>query len=253
MKNFAVAVSILALSAMSANAADLPSKIYTKAAPAVVASYNWNGFYVGGEFGGGWFDNQVTNGPNASDGTINFPPGFIHNTVHGSGWLGGGYGGYNYQISQFVFGVDGDYTWANLKGSNLDVGPTGFTDLSTEKVRWIATVTGRAGYALNNWLFFAKAGGAWAGFNGISSTFNTAAANTNNDTNSQTRSGWTAGVGFEWGFAAHWSAKLEYDYVKLSTAYYNNTAVTVAGVVTFPGRSATSDLNLLKAGLAYHF
>jgi outer membrane immunogenic protein len=243
---------MLIASVTGAFAADL-APVYTKARPIVAPVYSWTGVYIGGEFGGGWFDNQVTNGLTAADGTVNFPPGYVHNSVHGNGWLGGGYAGFNYQAGQFVVGIDGDYTGADLRGSTSDIGPTGFTNISTEKVKWIATVTGRAGYAVNNWLFFAKGGGAWAGFNGISSTFNTAGNLTNTDTNGQTRSGWTAGLGVEWGFADHWSAKVEYDYVKFSTSNYNNTAVTVAGVVTFPGRSATSDLNMVKAGIAYRF
>jgi outer membrane immunogenic protein len=56
----------------------------------------------------------VTNGPNAADGTINFPPGFVHNKVNGSGGLAGGYAGYNYQIDQLVIGIEGDYSWAHL-------------------------------------------------------------------------------------------------------------------------------------------
>jgi outer membrane immunogenic protein len=232
-----------------AAAADMPTKapIY---APVL---YNWTGFYIGGQAGGGWFDNQVTNGPNAADGTVNFPPGFVHNTVHGSGWLAGGYAGFNYQVNQIVVGIDGDYSWARLTGSTADIGPTGFTDTSNETVKWIATVTGRLGYAVNNWMFFGKAGAAWAGFSGNSSTFNVAGVNTNNNTNSQTRDGWTVGTGVEWGFAPHWSTKLEYDYVKFMTANYNNTDTTVAGVVTFPGRSATSSLSMLKLGVAYRF
>ncbi|THD63213.1 MAG: porin family protein [Bradyrhizobium sp.] len=243
------AVCAIAGSIQVAAAADMP----TKAPVYAPVLYSWTGFYVGGQAGGGWFTNHVTNGLNPTDGTVNFPPGFVHNAVHGSGWLGGGYAGYNYQVNQLVVGIDGDYSWAHLTGSTSDIGPTGFTDISHETVKWIATVTGRLGYAANNWMFFGKAGWAWAGFNGVSSTFNLAGANTNNDTNAQTRDGWTVGTGVEWGFAEHWSAKLEYDYVKFMTANYVNTAVSVSGAVTFPGRSATSNLSIVELGVAYRF
>lgn len=249
-RSLMVAAVCAILSAQAAAAAaDLPMK----SRPYAPVLYSWTGFYVGGEAGGGWFSNQVTNGPNAADGTVNFPPGFVHNQLSGSGWLAGGYAGYNYQVNQIVVGVDGDYTWARLTGSTSDVGPTGFTDLANETVKWIATLTGRLGYAVNNWMFFGKGGWAWAGFRGVSSTFNTLGINTNNDTNSQTRDGWTLGAGVEWGFDQHWSAKLEYDYVKFMTANYFNTATSAGGVVTFPGRSATSNLNMLKLGVAYRF
>jgi outer membrane immunogenic protein len=239
------------LTSLSAGrAADMPVKapVY-RAAPA----YSWTGFYVGGQAGAGWFSNQVTNGPNPADGTVNFPPGFVHNKINGSGALGGGYAGYNYQIEKFVIGIDGDYSWANLTGSTTDIGPTGFTNNSTDRLKWIATLSGRLGYAIDNWLLFGKAGWAWGGIRGNSSTFNAVGVNTNNNSNSDTRNGWLIGAGVEWGFAAHWSAKLEYDYVKFRNSNYNNTDVTVAGVVTTPGRSATSDLSMIKLGAAYRF
>jgi len=251
VKKFVTAVAAITAFGFvnSASAADMPTK-----APAYAPiPFSWTGFYVGAQAGGGWFDNQVTNGPNAADGTVNFPPGFVHNAVHGSGWLGGGYAGFNYQLSQFVIGIDGDYSGAHLTGSASDIGPTGFLNTGNETVKWIATLTGRFGYAVNDWMFFGKAGWAWAGFSGASSTFNTLGANTNNNTNAQTRNGWTIGTGVEWGFAPHWSTKLEYDYVKFSTANYNNTDITVGGVVTTPGRSATSNLSMVKLGVAYRF
>ena len=65
--------------------------------------------------------------------------------------------------------------------------------------------------------------------------------------------GGTVGAGIEYGFAPHWSAKVEYDYVKFRTATFNPTDVAAGGAVTFPTRSATSDLNEFKGGVAYRF
>jgi outer membrane immunogenic protein len=104
------------LSLQVAAAADMPTK-----APAYAPiPFSWTGFYAGAQAGGGGFANQVTNGPNAADGTVNFPPEFVHSTANGSGWLGGGYAGFNHQINQFVIGIDGDYSWANLTGSSSE-------------------------------------------------------------------------------------------------------------------------------------
>ena len=252
-RSLVLTAACIAASVQVAAAADMPIPAKALAPLYAPVVYNWTGFYVGGEGGGGWFTNQVTNGFTSTDGTVNFPPGFVHNPVHGSGGLGGGYAGYNYQVSQFVVGIDGDYTWAHLSGSTTDVGPTGFTNISHEKIKWIATATGRFGYAVNNWMIFGKAGWAGAGFNGISSTYNLVGTITNTDTNAQNRNGGTVGAGVEWGFAEHWSAKLEYDYVKFATAHYVNTAVAASGAVTFPNRIATSSLNIAKAGVSYRF
>jgi len=242
------AAALSVASAHMAAAADMPTKA---PAYAPVAMYNWTGFYIGGQIGGGWDSSQGT----SIDATGSFPAGYVDNKIDGNGFLGGGYAGFNYQINQFVIGIDGDYSWADLTGSGQDISPiNGGTTTRHTKVKWIAAVTGRVGYAVNNWMFFGKGGWAWAGFDGDSSTFNTAGVNTANGTNSDTRDGWTLGTGVEWGFMPHWSAKLEYDYVKFNTANFNTTSTNVAtGVATSLARSATSDLSEVKLGVAYRF
>src|SRR5207244_8618712 len=73
----------------AASAADMQARPYTKAPPAaVVAAYNWSGFYIGAMGGFGW-------GSGDSDA---------------SGGFGGGTVGYNWQLpgSQFVLGVEVD-------------------------------------------------------------------------------------------------------------------------------------------------
>jgi outer membrane immunogenic protein len=232
-----------------ASAADMP----TKAPPYVpAAAYNWTGFYVGGQVGGGWASSTTTD----VDGTSAFRAGFVDSAISYSGVLGGGYAGFNYQINQFVIGVDGDYSWADLTGSSTELSPllSGYTTSFSEKMKWVATLTGRLGYAMNNWMLFAKGGGAWAGFSGTTNTLTSGGAPYSYGTGSSTRDGWTIGTGVEWGFAAHWSAKLEYDYVNFSTANWNSTITRVNnGNVTTPARSATSYLNILKLGVAYRF
>ena len=235
-----------------ASAADLPTKapVVTPVAP---IAYDWTGFYVGGQIGGGWASSTATD----IDGTTYFPAGFVDNATRDSGFLGGVYGGFKYQINQFVIGIDGDYSWADLTGSSTDNSPlvAGAYSHHDSKVNWIATLTGRLGYVpMANWMFFVKGGGAWAGFSGDSQSYTAAGVNTSNGLASSTRDGWTIGTGAEWGFAPHWSAKLEYDYVDFSTANYNSTDTKVSnGVVTTPARSATSYLNMVKLGAAYRF
>ena len=218
--------------------------------------YSWTGLYAGAEIGGGWASQQTTV-ITQSSATPAFPPGTVLNPINVSGVLGGLYAGYNYQINQIVVGIDGDYTWANLTGTGSDISPVpGNGDISNhwDRMRWVSTVTGRLGYANNNWLFFAKGGWAWAGFSGTTTTSSAAGALLDTSTAKSTRDGWTAGVGAEWGFAAHWSAKLEYDYVKFDTAAYAITEVNAGtGAVTFPTRSTTAYLNMVKAGVAYRF
>ena len=53
LKKFSLALSLVAVSAASAFAADLPAKVYTKA-PALAPGFSWTGFYVGGGGGQGF-------------------------------------------------------------------------------------------------------------------------------------------------------------------------------------------------------
>jgi outer membrane immunogenic protein len=155
-RSMVLAATCAIVSVQVASAADMPRKAPVYAPPPPPAMYNWTGFYIGGQVGGGWFSTQGT----SIDATASFPAGFVHNTINGSGFLGGGYAGYNYQINQFVIGIDGDYSWAHLKGSGSDISPINFgTTTHDETVKWIATVTGRVGYAVNNWMFSEKVAG----------------------------------------------------------------------------------------------
>ena len=52
MKKIAFAAALLALGTVSASAADLAARPYTKAPPMIAAVYDWSGFYIGAN--GGW-------------------------------------------------------------------------------------------------------------------------------------------------------------------------------------------------------
>ena len=225
------------LSAQVALAADLPAK----AAPMVPApppAFTWTGFYIGGQVGGGWGDHTVTH----VDASPTFPAGFVQNSINPTGPLGGVYGGYNYQWGQFVLGIDGDYSWADLTDRGSDHSPliAGRVASHDDKIKWVATVTGRVGYAWNNAMLFAKGGGAWAGFDSSSQVINAAGTPINFTSNSQTLDGWVVGGGLEYGFLPNWTAKFEYDYIAFNTTNYNASVTNVAtGAVISEARSAT--------------
>jgi outer membrane immunogenic protein len=222
------------------------------AAPPAAPVFDWTGFYIGGQVGGGWHASQGTRLNNPSP---DFPIGFVSPTLHTSGFLGGGYAGFNYQIDRFVIGIDGDYSWANLSGSNTSVGLFGATDPTIGHQDWIATLAGRLGYAINDWMLFGKAGWAWEGVHANGEGFSAAGVFTGVGINPEhTRNGWTFGTGIEWGFARNWSAKLEYDYVKFNTANVHFIIVpSPAGPVSINQFSVVSSLNMVKLGIAYRY
>jgi outer membrane immunogenic protein len=208
-----VAISV----ATAASAADIPARPYAKAPPAaVVAAYNWSGFYIGAMGGYGWESGA------------------------GSGGFGGGTIGYNWQFpgSQFVFGVEVDAAGASIKDSvTEDLG--GLLVTSETKISSFGSVTGRAGFALDAALIYAKGGWAWANnkasISALGQTFS----------DSQSHSGFTIGGGLEYMFAPNWSAKGEYMYTSLGSETYN-----LGGI---PLDSGTIDFHTIKVGVNYHF
>jgi outer membrane immunogenic protein len=250
------AAAAIALMGTPVLAADVAVRAAPPApAPVPYPANNWTGFYVGGEIGGGWGSSTATVVTNFGS---SFPPGTLETPVDYHGFLGGFYGGYNYQINQFVIGVDADGTWADLNGSATQVSAiTGDISNRNSTVNWIATATGRLGWAWANWLFFAKGGWAWAGVEGNSTTTTPGGVVASTFTTQDTRQGWTVGGGIEWGVSEHVSFKLEYDYVKFDTANFDATGdfftlhPPLSGVSV--ARSATSNLNMVKGGIAYRF
>jgi outer membrane immunogenic protein len=118
-------------------------------------------------------------------------------------------------------------------------------------VKHLGTIAGRVCYAFDNVLLFAKAGGAWAhdeyrAFN-ANTAIETLIASAND-----TRWGWIAGGGVEWGFAPNWSAKIEFDYLDFGGK--NITISSIPGA-TPPTRTFHIDqqIVLVKVGVNYRF
>src|SRR5262245_24901257 len=102
--------------ATSATAADLPRK--APPAPPVhpEQAASWTGFYVGAHAGYSWgrWDGDLTFDPGTGPIVV-FDP--SHRKIDANGALVGGQVGFNYQLNSFVFGLEADASWTNLKGS----------------------------------------------------------------------------------------------------------------------------------------
>jgi outer membrane immunogenic protein len=159
------------------------------------------------------------------------------------GGFGGGTVGYNWQISNWVLGVEGDISKSDIKGAG-DSAPgysCSFPGGCVSDIKWFGTVRGRAGYAAGAWLLYGTGGAAFGRVHtGFSPT--TTFDGTNN------RTGWTAGAGIEYGFAQHWSAKLEYLHVDLGKDFQWTTFLNG----TDPGLTRAS-FDLVRGGVNYRF
>ena len=191
----------LACAATPALAADIPGGPYV-AAP--YGGYNWTGFYAGLNLGYQWGSVSNTNlSPAGIDGGIQ--------------------GGFNWQSGSIVLGGETDL---QLSGASDNVGNFKFSN------PWFGTLRGRAGYALNNILFYGTGGLAYGG--------GTAELGALSET--QNGFGWTAGGGLEVGLAPRWTVKAEYLHVDLSAQNYALT-----------GLSHEITANVLRFGANYHF
>jgi outer membrane immunogenic protein len=198
IKALCLAIGLTATGACLAAAADMP----VKARPApVAAAYNWTGIYLGAHVGYGWGRKEWTDPAG--------PP-FDAGTHTADGWLGGLQAGANYQIGAWVLGIEGQYSWAKLEGSHAI--PFDPVDILETKVHWLATLTGRVGYAFDRTLIYAKGGAAW-----IKDAYGKVDLGVVEGIASATRTGWIVGGGVEYAFWNAWSVKVEYNYMDFGT------------------------------------
>ena len=223
------AVSLVALGAAApALAADLAARPYTKAPAMVATIYDWSGFYIGINGGGG-----------SSHATWDFVGVGREGSHDATGGTVGGQIGYRWQSGQFVFGVEGQGNWADFSGDNTSAL---FATRNRTKIDAFGLITGQVGYAWNNVLIYVKGGAAVVSDKyEISSTAGALLAST-----SDTRWGGTVGAGLEYGFAPNWSVGVEYNHIFLS-----DKDVTFAGFAGTERIRQDVDMGLVR--LNYKF
>ncbi len=241
------------------------SPAYYKALPPPLM-INWTGFYAGAHLGAGW-GNTSWSDPSGSVHFAPIPgvyfdaPGFGQTTPV-EGPLGGVQVGYNLQFaSNWVGGIEADYSAARLDGTNTCFSATGGVQCAAQ-VSGIETVAARFGYAWDRSWIYGKAGGALAQdqfavdanteayalarggglFGGISTV-------------NQTRVGADLGVGLEYALLPNVSAKLEYDYILLGsrTANFTLASALPPDVLIAPNSAISQNVQQVKFGVNYRF
>ncbi|ODT11919.1 MAG: hypothetical protein ABS35_41130 [Kaistia sp. SCN 65-12] len=192
----------------TASAADL--YVPTPDQAIVTASRDWTGFYIG--VNAGYADFDAAHGGDDTDlATLN-------------GWQGGAQAGYNAQFDSIVLGVEADLSAAGIIEGN----DTDHWD-ADDGINGLATLRGRLGFAVGDLLLYGTAG--------------LAAANLDVDSESQTITGWVAGVGAEYMVTETVSLKAEYLYTNFGT-------VEVDG---YGGDEFDIDGSAVRVGVNFHF
>ncbi len=178
---------------------------------------NWTGLYLGGHGGWGAGQDAVSNS--------------ISRDADTSGFFGGVHGGYNYQSGALVAGLELDGDWLGVDGSSSLSGGQ-HLDVATD---WLSSLRMRLGYATGNFLLYGTAGVAVGGVDvGISGPGTTSL-------DSQTLTGYAAGLGVEMALTPSITARLEGLHYGLG----NETFATSRGPV-----DADLDLTTVRAGLS---
>jgi outer membrane immunogenic protein len=158
-----------------ASAADLD---FMPAPPPPVFVPTWAGFYIGGHVGYGEGDFSTRTDLRYFDDFDAAENDFyrFRNSLSPDGLLGGIQGGYNWQINRLVLGIEADISFTDWgdsrssfnRGDVLDLGFTGldateyaFGSTSAD-IDFLASVRGRLGFAMNNFLLYGTGGVAWA-------------------------------------------------------------------------------------------
>jgi outer membrane immunogenic protein len=224
-----------------ASAADLAARPYTKAPPMIAAIYDWSGFYIGAN--GGW---------GSSRNCWDFLPvagGVTPEGCHdATGGVAGGQVGYRWQSGGWVFGLEAQGNWADLRGSNISLAAPAPGAINRSKIDAFGLFTGQIGYAWSNALLYVKGGAAVT-----DSRYDIRNAATNvliANTGDQTRWGGTIGAGVEYGFAPNWSAGVEYDHI---FSQDKNLTFTAPGGVLVQTDRVRQDVDLVTARVNYRW
>lgn len=205
---------ILLLIAIAAASPVAGSELYFKlqAKQSVATNVNdWTGFYVGGHvgYGGGSF------GP----GTNPLPEQGVFFPHSLTGLIGGYQAGYNRQLSnRIVVAAEIDISFPSPVDRPRVI-PTSFNT----SFDYFATARGRIGYAIGTVLPYVAAGAAWDRTRVEINVPNGSIA----ETKSKVPVGWVAGIGVEYAVGGNWSAKGEYDYIKLGSNTYRFDGLSI--------------------------
>jgi outer membrane immunogenic protein len=256
MKRLLIGAAVAALVATPVLAADMAVKAPTPQA------YDWEGLYIGGNVGWLGIEGVGLSGTPADSDTLAFlgpcsaagacPTSF--GSANANSVTGGGQFGFNWQIRNWVVGLEADIQASSANASStVAANAPGFAPYSaTQSIKEteFGTVRARAGMLVTPTLLaYATGGFAWAqtqeamtfGFPSLSETGWLGRGST--------AVGGTVGAGLEWALGNKWSVAGEYLYARLgATSLVFQTAPLGAGCT--PGGTPSCQLNVSQSSFS---
>lgn len=232
---------------------------------ALVVGYNWTGWYIGLNAGGGFGNTWASETGIPETGALAIVASANYGLGHDlTGGFGGLQAGYNWQVNNWLWGVEADFQGADINGrgtlngtivAQRDGGaaaPGNFVTAS-EKIDYFGTLRLRAGFlATPALLLYATGGLAYADVK-TSGQFHYATPVDYTAFGSRVQAGWTVGAGAEYKIASNWSIKGEYLYYDLGHA----SDLSNFGVPPFPPFQSRFDYavhgSLARVGFNYQF
>lgn len=191
---------------------------------ALADPHDWSGFYVGAHLGKSWGEtgNSWRNmTPWEADGDISY-----------DSVSGGLHVGHLWQHGALAFGIEGDFSWASLKGDDSQ-----FAGLvNAIEIDHLATIRGRLGFASGRSLIYATGGVAFSELDKKDLSLGNSVSND--------LVGWTVGGGYEHSLWGGWRARAEYQYIDFGS--------TVSALV-YEHRADDLTIHSVRGGVSYGF
>lgn len=225
------------------------------AAGPAAATYNWTGFYAGLNTGVAKNDSGYTTGD---------PSEFLASaSLNNPAFTVGGQFGYNYQVGNFVYGLETDFNYNSTDNSSTGgifvpgaprggpVGDGGLGITVNQQIDYFGTLRARLGFTPADRFLLYVTGGLGYGY--VSSNTNLLLGDTNYPgSSSGMQVGWAVGAGGEYVLTNNWSVRLEYLNIDLGSTSY-----AYAGGLAAPASTLTTTIdtaqNVLRVGLNYKF
>ncbi len=215
------------------------------------AVYDWTGGYIGIQGGYAWGKSEAETDIDPDFTDIE---GLEIDDFNADGFVGGGHAGFLMQSDSFVYGLEGDIEFADMK-DDVDIGldiagpPLADGGKAEKEIDWLGSLRLRAGVAFDRALVYATGGLAVGGVSLETDLSPLALGVVSNDSDDKTAWGWTIGGGLEYALSDALSARVEYRYTDLGKTDVRVEDVDGDGV----DGETDNDFHAVRLGVSWRF